>query len=95
VKRDARARNIGLAFDFHRPDFDVPDLPDPSWIASRPCTLGGGDILDTAQAHANDLAELEVMADRLGFPVGDGAPHQLFTKPDSVRRALLGVGGLP
>jgi phospholipase C len=95
VKRDARARNIGLAFDFHRPDFEVPDLPDPSWVASRPCTLGGGDVLDTAQAHANDLAELEVMADRLGFPVGDGAPHQLFTKPDSVRKALLGAGGLP
>jgi hypothetical protein len=60
-------------------------------VASRPCALGGGDVLtqESAAAHANDLAELEHLADRLGFPLGAGRVEDLFTKPDSIRRSVL------
>jgi phospholipase C len=90
VKRDAMARNIGLSFDWNRPDFEAPELPDPAHIASKPCTVGGGDVVDPEQAHENDLAALEDLADRFGFEVGDGAPHELFTQPDKLQRALAG-----
>jgi hypothetical protein len=33
----------------------------------------------------NDLAELEQLADRFGFPVGSGRVDELFTKPDAIR----------
>ena len=88
--RDARAPNIGRTFDWRRrPDFEAPDLPDPSHVASRPCALGGGDVLEeqSAQAHINDLAALEAVAERHGVPVGDGKASDLFTKPDSLLRA--------
>jgi phospholipase C len=38
TRRDARARNIGLAFDFdRRPRLDPPDLPRPPHIVSAAC----------------------------------------------------------
>jgi phospholipase C len=92
VLRDAQARNIGHSFDWRRPQFEPPDLPDPAHIASRPCSFGGGDVLDSQEAHASDLAALEDLADRFGFPVGDGAPEELFTEPDKVRSALRASG---
>ncbi|HYU60675.1 MAG TPA: alkaline phosphatase family protein [Solirubrobacterales bacterium] len=89
VTRDAQANNIGLSFDYDHPNFDVPDLPDPVAIASRPCSLGGGDaIQDSAQAHEGDLAALEDLAERWGFPVGSGDPSEIFRSPDSVTKAL-------
>jgi len=63
--RDEQATNIGETFDWDRPDFDVPDLPDPEHVASRPCSLGGGDVLEeqSAQAHMLDLVALEELVD--------------------------------
>jgi phospholipase C len=91
--RSDAANNIGAGFDWRRADFAPPELPDPEHIASRPCEMGGGDVLEqaSAQAHENDLAALEELAERFGFPVGDGRPHELFSEPDSVRRALAGA----
>jgi phospholipase C len=93
--RHQEAANIGLSFDWdpdHK-DTDPPDLPDPVYIASRPCSIGGGDLLpESAAAHESDLADLEGLADRFGFRIGDGLPHNLFTQPDSVRRALRSSG---
>jgi hypothetical protein len=42
---------------------------------------------ESAAAHVSDLAELEALADRFGFPVGDGKVADLFTQPDAVRRS--------
>ena len=42
-----------------------------------------------ARTHS-DLADLEILADRFGIPVGEGKPSDLFRAPDSVRKALLG-----
>src|SRR5205085_8256522 len=69
--RDANANSIGLSFDFNNPDYSIPDLPDPEAIVSKPCTLGGGDLIaaQSAQAHASDLADLEMLAERYGYTV--------------------------
>ena len=57
---------------------------------SKPCTLGGGALLpEDVMAHADEMGELEVLADRHGIPVGAGKPSDLFRLPDSVRKALL------
>jgi hypothetical protein len=87
--RDRAATNIGETLDWESTRFEAPDLPDPVHVASRPCTLGGGDVLtqESAAAHVSDLAALEELADRFGFPVGDGRVHELFTQPDAIRRA--------
>jgi hypothetical protein len=87
--RDRYATNIGETFDWERPRFTAPDLPDPEHVASRPCSLGGGDVLtdESAAAHVSDLAALEDLADRFGVPAGDGKVSDLFTKPDAIRRA--------
>ena len=92
--RDRYATNIGETLDWTREDFEVPDLPDPEHVASRPCALGGGDVLtqDSAAAHVGDLAELERLAERFGFPVGDGRVEDRFSAPDTIRRAVSGGG---
>jgi phospholipase C len=87
--RHKMATNIGETFNWDVKDFEAPDMPDPSHVASRPCSMGGGDVLDesSAQAHVNDLAALEELAHRFGFAVGDGKASDLFTKPDALLRA--------
>jgi phospholipase C len=88
--RDRYATNIGQTLNWDSTDYEVPDLPDPEQVASRPCTLGGGDVIaqESAAAHVSDLAELEALADRFGFAVGDGRAADLFTKPDAIKRSL-------
>ena len=91
VKRDEMANNIGESFDWENPDFERPDLPDPATIVSVPCALGGdtsGLAAEDAQAHESDLKDLEKLADRFGFPVGDGKPEEIFRDPDTVKRAV-------
>jgi phospholipase C len=87
--RMARARNIGRSFDWERPVFERPALPDPPEIVTAPCSLGGGDVLDSQQAHAGDLAELEELALRHGMPVYEGKLGDIFSLPDTVRRGVL------
>jgi phospholipase C len=86
--RDAQARNIGESMNWKSPDFERPDLSDPDRIVSSPCTFGGGDVEDSLQAHASDLAALEDLAERFGFPVGTGSPAEIFREPDSLQKAL-------
>ncbi len=88
TKRMRYTRNIGRSFDWENPDFDRPDLPNAPDVASAPCVLGGAGIFDAAEAHAGDLAGLEALAHRFGFPVWEGKTHELFNLPDSLRRAL-------
>jgi phospholipase C len=89
-KRIEFANNVGESFDWDSPDFERPDLAEPEHIVSKPCAMGGGDVLseESATAHESDLADLEMLADRFGIPVGSGKPSDLFRKPDSVRKAL-------
>jgi phospholipase C len=87
--RQAEARNIGLSFDWEHPDFDAPALPDPPEVATAPCSLGGGDVLDSQQAHAGDLAALEQLAESFGVPSYEGKLGDIFTLPDTMQRAVL------
>ncbi len=70
------------------PNFERPDLPDPDRIVSTPCTLGGGDVLDSQQTHASDLGALEDLAEQFGIPTGTGAATDIFREPDSLQKAL-------
>lgn len=92
--RDRETNNIGASFNWKaKPNrIEVPDLPRPKHVASQPCSFGGGDIVDPGQAHASDLAELEGLADRFGYKIGDGKPSDIFREPDGVRKSLLGLG---
>jgi phospholipase C len=83
------ANNIGRSFDFWRPDFERPQLPDPPEIVTQPCAAGGGDVLDSQQAHASDLADIEHVAERYRLPVYDGKLGDIFTLPDSVKKGIL------
>jgi phospholipase C len=87
--RDRNAVNIGRSFRWNTPVFEPPELPDPEHVASRPCAMGGGDVLEeeSANAHVNDLAALEELAHRHGVPVYDGKASDLFTKPDAMLKA--------
>jgi phospholipase C len=83
------ASNIGRSFDFWRPDFERPQLPDPPEIVTQPCALGGGDVLDSQEAHASDLADIEHVAERYKLPVYEGKMGDIFTLPDSVKKGVL------
>ena len=87
--RHASTANIGESFDWEHPVYDRPDLPDPTYLVSKPCLLGGGDLLaaEARSAHESDLAGLVDMAERIGAPVFDSTVEQLFRLPNSVRRA--------
>jgi phospholipase C len=88
-KRHKYANNIGRSFNFRgRIDFDPAELPDPPAIVTQPCALGGRDVEDSLQSHENDLTHLENVAERLKVPVYDGKPEDIFTAPDSVKKAL-------
>ena len=87
-RRHRYARSIGRSFDWDNPNFDPVGLPDPPDIITTVCEQGGRDIQDSQQAHASDLAGLEEYADRVGVPVGEGKAFNIFTKPDTVERAV-------
>jgi phospholipase C len=82
------ANNIGRSFEWQRPDFEAPALPDPPTIVTQPCALGGGDVLDSQQAHASDLADIEHVAERYKLPVYEGKTDDIFTMPDSIKKGV-------
>ncbi|MEA2363103.1 MAG: phospholipase [Thermoleophilaceae bacterium] len=82
------ANNIGRSFEWRRPDFEMPELPDPPQIVTQPCALGGGDVQDSQQAHASDLADIEKVAERYKLPVYEGKTGDIFTLPDSIKKGI-------
>ena len=84
-KRHRYASNIGRSFDFARPNLERPDLPDPGYIASTPCILGG-----SARPKEHDLVKLQTsgLLDRLGYEVQRPTYESLFKEPDKVRKAF-------
>lgn len=87
TRRHRYARNIGHSFDWANPNFEPPSLPDPAMVASKPCSIGAGDIFDPNAAHGGDLDGLQTLSDRFGFRTYEGNAHQIFTAPDSLKRA--------
>ena len=86
TKRHRYATNIGRTFDYSKPDLDPPSLPDPTAIATIPCTLQPR----RERPKPHDLAGLETsgMLDRLGYEVKPSTYDRIFRDPDSVRQAL-------
>ena len=93
-KRVARgSQHRAVASTGSSADFDVPDLPDPQHIASRPCSLGRRRPHgQPGAAHVSDLAALEGLAVRHGFRATTASRTSMFRKPDSVRKALAASG---
>ena len=88
-KRHQYANNIGRSFDWWgRPDLEPAELPDPPAIITQPCALGGGDVQDSQEAHASDLARPRAARRAAKVPVYDAKPDQIFTKPDTVKKAI-------
>ncbi len=93
-KRHRYATNIGRSFRWDKPNFDPPELPDPTVIAATPCSLQD----DGAQRKSagelrpkeHDLVQLETSGwlDKLGYEVKPASYDQIFREPDSVKRAL-------
>jgi phospholipase C len=86
--------NIGLAFDFANPNFEVPDLPDPQTVVSKPCATdpvtGGIDIPPQTEAPHAELRELVTSGylERVGYDFEAPRLEQVFSSPDSIRRGL-------
>ena len=93
-KRHRYASNIGRSFDFRRPDFDPPKLPDPAAIMAVPCSLGGSGRSAPQRPKEHDLVQLETsgLLDRLGYEVEPATPERIFREPDSVKRAARASG---
>ena len=87
--------NIGLAFDFANPNFEVPDLPDPATVVSKPCaTAAVTDGIDVPPSvddapHA-ELREMVTSGylERIGYDFEAPRLEQVFSSPDSIRKGL-------
>jgi phospholipase C len=85
TKRDAYARNIARAFDFHsRPNVSLPTLPDPASVVSPPCapTPAGA-----AAARRGDNESLRSWLDQLGFDYRPATYDSMFRQPSRMRQA--------
>jgi len=87
TRRHRYATNIGRTLDFSKADLDPPALPDPTAIATIPCTLQR-DASGRPKPH--DLAGLETsgLLDKLGYEVKPSSYDRIFREPDSVKQAL-------
>jgi phospholipase C len=103
-KRHRYASNIGTSFDWANPDFSIPTLPDPAApiplgtgpAVTAPCSVGGAPQTRRSAAAAEDEGvELNSQAmidyvEQVGFDYEPWKPSDVFSKPDSVVKSLLG-----
>jgi phospholipase C len=86
-KRHRYAFNIGRTFEWRRPRFNPPDLPDPQTVAATPCSAQEG---AAQREKEHDIVDLETSGylDRLGYEVRPPTYGNLFRSPDGVKRAF-------
>jgi phospholipase C len=103
-KRHRYASNIGRSFDWERPRFDPPQLPDPATPITTPCALplsdspeGGAGGLDSAAERAEKNEGLHIGSpemleylEALGYPTGPADPSRIFSSPDRTTKRLAG-----
>jgi len=91
-KRHRYAFNIGRTFNWSRPNFSDPGLPDPATIAATPCSAQfRTDSPDhVARPKEHDLTALETSGylDALGFEAPRPTYNAFFRQPDTVRKAI-------
>ena len=84
--------NIGLAFDFGHPNFDIPDLPDPATVVSKPCatspTTDGVDVPPEAPHEELRAMVSSGYLESVGFQYEPPALGDVFSSPDSIRKGL-------
>jgi phospholipase C len=92
--RHRYAFNIGHTFNWRKPRFKLPQLPDPAAIAATPCSAQIGPGLPRRN-KPHDLAGLETsgLLDRLGYEVQPATYGSIFRSPDSVRQSFRNSGG--
>ena len=89
-KRHRYAFNIGRTFNWSRPNFKDPGLPDPAAVATSTCTQQGFSEGAPRRPKEHALVSLETTGflDSLGYEVQPPTYSRIFRDPDSVRRAL-------
>jgi phospholipase C len=87
-RRHRYATNIGRSFNWRKPRFQPPSLPDPNAILATPCAVQPGEQQQRAKPH--DLNDLETSGylDRLGYDVPEATLEQILRYPDAARRAI-------
>jgi phospholipase C len=94
-RRHRYASNIGRTLNFESPKYALPSLPDPVAIAGQPCAAPPPEAAQAAaRPKPHDLSKLQSsgLLERLGYEVPAPTPDRLFRRPDSVMKALRGVG---
>jgi phospholipase C len=89
-KRHRYATNIGRTFEWRKPDFSRPSIPDPATIAATRCSMQMLREDRARRPKPHDLVDLQTsgLLDRLGYDVKPATYSRLFRNPDSFRRAL-------
>jgi phospholipase C len=88
TKRHQYASNIGRSFNFRRPDFEPPDLPDPVAVCQGTCSTGGAQGPERPKPHDMMLLETSGYLDRLGYEYKPPTYSDLFREPEKVREAM-------
>jgi len=90
TKRHRYASNIGRSFNFERPRFDPPSLPDPVAIVAAPCSPLRRSADPASKPAPHDLVRLQASGylDRINFPTYEATPENIFRNPDSIAQAL-------
>jgi phospholipase C len=85
--RHRYSSDIGRTFDFEKPNYDVPGLPNPPLVIPQACSLSGASRAERRSAHAEgpELADIAPLARRLGFPVYEPTPERVFAHPSRAR----------
>ena len=89
-KRHKYATNIGHSFDFKKPHYDPPSLPDPATVTATPCTgkTVGEDGAVRAKPHDMEKLESSGLLDALGYEVPAPTYERLFRSPGAIRDGL-------
>jgi len=87
--RDARANNIATAFDWQRkPRVDVPPLPDPPHVVSRPCAVSTALAPGAEQRHPVMELVRSGWLERVGFDYRPAAFEEMFREPKKLADRL-------
>jgi phospholipase C len=89
-KRHKYATNIGHSFDFKKPHYDPPSLPDPATVTATPCTGKAVGEAGAVRAKPHDMEKLESsgLLDALGYEAPAPTLDRLFRSPGAIRDGL-------
>jgi phospholipase C len=94
TRRDAYAHNIARSFDFEsKARLSVPNLPDPTMVASAPCPspARGASVADRPKPHDMTTLRTSGYLDRLGVEHRPATASDMFREPSKIE-ALLQAG---